>query len=156
MALFQKVRGEIRDKEIRKPWKEEPARQCDAGKKKGQAANGNTDGDGAKATVNLEMPNLVFEDGVLISACFSLLGSQSVGLPDPGCDPEASGSTKKAVLLHTSMVGHRNGLRGSWHRKGEESARMRVATKLLKFLRGRGLKLYQSGLDLKPTFLNCP
>lgn len=40
--------GEMGDKEIRKPWRKEPASQCDTGKGKGQAANGNTDGEGAK------------------------------------------------------------------------------------------------------------
>lgn len=129
MALFQKVRGETRDKEIRKPWRKEPARQCDAGKK-GRAANENTDGAGrAKGSAKPGTPN----------ACFPLLGSQAVGrsavLPDPHCAWEASGSTKKAVL-RTSMVGHRNGLSGSWRWKGDESVRMNIATKLLKILWG--------------------
>lgn len=114
MASFQKVWGETRDKEIRKPWRKEPARQCDAGKEKGQTANGDTDGAGAKATAKLGMPNLVFED--CFNQCvFPSPGFQSVGrsaaLPHPWCALEASGPSEEA-LLHTGMARQRNSLGG--------------------------------------------
>lgn len=70
-----------------------------------------------RATAELEVPNVVFEGSILISACLPLLGSSlQEGLRHSqvlGVHRKLLGSTEKAVF-HTSRVGRRNGLGRSW------------------------------------------
>lgn len=113
MALFQIVQEEMRDKEIRRPVRREPGRWRDPGKWKGQAANGNTDGEGAKGIVKLGMANVVFEDSILISKCFP-----SPGLPvfRKVCGTHGASVCLESFwrslrrLFYLSTVGCRNGL----------------------------------------------
>lgn len=71
MASFQKVQGEMRDKEIRKPGRKGASKIVRCREVEGADSQWkHTDGEGPRGTGKLEMPGVVFEDSVLISKCF--------------------------------------------------------------------------------------
>lgn len=146
----------MRDKEIRRPVRREPGRWWDPGKWKGQAANGNTDGEGAKGIVKLGMANVVFEDCILISKCFP-----SPGLPvfRKVCGTHGASVCLESFwcslrrLFYLSMAGCRNGL---WKLApdGKGIGENEHIYQVSKIFRG-GFEILYEGSGLKSCSFKC-
>lgn len=146
----------MRDKEIRRPVRREPGRWWDPGKWKGQAANGNTDGEGAEGIVKLGMANVVFEDCILISKCFP-----SPGLPvfRKVCGTHGASVCLESFwrslrrLFYLSMGGCRNGL---WKLApdGKGIGENEHIYQVSKIFRG-GFEILSEGSGLKSCSFKC-